>query len=294
MARALGGLGDAQYQRGRMRTAHGHFQDCIALCDEHGIAGLRLAYLPMLAVTHYYLADFSTARTICDQVAASAARAGDLRAELLAHSSQASITYYRAEYAASEDFSARSLARARELGARRFEAEACVQHGLALSGLGRREEALSVLDGAVALARVAAPTYCGPWALAALASVCEDEAISRALLAEGESLLERGSVSHNHLEYRMHAIDVSLRFDDPVAALHHAAALEAYTREEPLPWAELVVARARALVRARESGLDAGSVAALREALQGVEAVGFYSLASGLAAAIERGRREIP
>jgi tetratricopeptide (TPR) repeat protein len=287
VARALGGLGDAQYQRGRMRTAHGHFQHCIALCDEHGIAGLRLAYLPMLAVTHYYLADFSTARAICDQVAVSAARAGDLRAELLAHSSQASITYYRAEYAASVDFSARSLARARELGARRFEAEASVQHGLALSGLGRREEALSVLEGAVALSRVAAPTYCGPWALAALASVCEDEAISRALLAEGESLLARDSVSHNHLEYRMHAIDVSLRFDDPAAALHHAAALEEYTREEPLPWAELVVARARALVRARESGLDAGTVGVLREALEAIQRIGFHSQADALTATLQ-------
>jgi hypothetical protein len=161
-----------------------------------------------------------------------------------------------------------------------------VLQGLAMAGLGRREEALSMLEDAVALARVAAPGYCGPWALAALASVCDDEAICRALLAEGESMLARDSVSHNHLEYRMHAIDVSFRLDDPRSALHHAAALEDYTRDEPLPWAELVIARARALAGLQHSGLDEATRTALQQALDTAESVGFHSQAEALRAAL--------
>ncbi len=247
IARALGGLGDAQYQRGRMRTAHAHFRQCVDLCEQHGLAGLRLTYLPMLAVTQVYAGEFSGAIAIATGAAEAARRLGDLRAELLASSICASIEIYRARYPKALECSERSLALARELGARRFEAEALVLHGLAMFGLQRRDEAHTVLEAAAELARAAAPTYCGPWALGPLALATGDRRASHRLLEEGAALLARGCVSHNHLEFPLFAIEVSLRDGDAAAALRHAAALEAYTRQEPLPWADLVVARARVL-----------------------------------------------
>lgn len=253
IARALGGLGDAQYQRGRMRTAHTHFRNCVDLCVQHEFAGLRLSYLPMLAVTQAYAGDFAGAIEISIEAAETARRLGDLRAELLASSILGMTETYRARYAVALECSSRSVALSRELGARRFEAEALVLNGLALIGLQRREDARLVLDDAVSLARVVAPTYCGPWALGVLALATDDLQASRRLLDEGEALLARGCVSHNHLEFPLFAIEVSLRAGDHAEALRHAAELEAYTRAEPLPWVDVVVARARALA------VDAGA-----------------------------------
>jgi hypothetical protein len=134
-----------------------------------------------------------------------------------------------------------------------------VLHGLALLGLQRRKEARATLDAAAALSRVAAPTYCGPWAVAALALATDDTQDSRRLLEEGAALLARGCVSHNHFEFHLLAIEVSLRDGDHAEALRYAAALEAYAGEEPLPWVSVVVARARVLAGGedREAVLDA-------------------------------------
>jgi hypothetical protein len=79
-----------------------------------------------------------------------------------------------------------------------------------------------------------------------MAMATDDPLARRRLLDEGEALLARGCVSHNHLEFRLLATEVSLRAGDDAGALHHAQALESYTRQEPLPWADLVIARARA------------------------------------------------
>jgi tetratricopeptide (TPR) repeat protein len=264
IARALGGLGDAHYQRGRLRTAQQQFRRCVALCDEHGMAGPRLSYLSMVAATCCYTCEFREAFEICERVVAAAQGIGDLRSELLAIASQASIEINRANYSAAAEYSARGLSVARELGARRFEAEALVLHGLSLRGLGRRAAAVETLRHAATLARSASPTYCGPWAFGALAAVEEDHALRLALLAESEALLERGCVSHNHLEFRWYAIQVSIGEGDAAGALRHAAALEDYTREEPLPWADHVAAWGRALATGR--GMDE-----VREAARRVE-----------------------
>ncbi len=74
IARSLGGLGDAQYQRGRMRTAHAEFDRCVALCEQHGFAGLRLSYLPMVASTQAYLGCFAEALEISARCEAEAAQ----------------------------------------------------------------------------------------------------------------------------------------------------------------------------------------------------------------------------
>ena len=257
IARALGGLGDAQYQRGRMRTAHAQFRRCVDLCEQHGLASLRLSYLPMLAVTQAYAGDFTGAIAIGTEAADTARRLGDLRAELLASSILGSIEIYRGQSAVALERGTRSVALARELGARRFEAEALVLNGLALLGLSRHEEARSILGAAVSLSRVAAPTYCGPWALGALALATDDLPVSRRLLVEGEALLAAGCVSHNHLEFPLFAIEVSLRAGNHAEALRYAADLEAYTRDEPLPWADLIVARARVLASGAGRAPDA-------------------------------------
>jgi hypothetical protein len=45
---ALGGLGDAEYVRGRMISAHGRFSECVELCERHGFGRIEVAN-PMTA-----------------------------------------------------------------------------------------------------------------------------------------------------------------------------------------------------------------------------------------------------
>jgi hypothetical protein len=58
-------------------------------------------------------------------------------------------------------------------------------------------------------------------------------------------------------------MDATLANREWDAALHLADALESYVRDEPLPWATLVVARTRALVVAGRDGIDPATVAEL-------------------------------
>ena len=288
IARALGGLGDAQYQRGRMRTALAYVLRCLELSERHELESLRLAYLPMAAACRGYCGEIAPAIESVRQAATDAHRAGDVRAELLARSVGASLEFYRGGYAAGLEGSRRSTVLARELGARRFEIEGTLHQGLALHGLGNVEEAVAVLGQVAEWAREEAPTYCGPWALAGLAYVRGDAARGRALLEEGEQLLARGSVSHNHFEFRMLAIEFLLAVGDGPAARHHAAALAEYTREEPLPWSDLVIARAEAVAAAGKTARRKVNVGRLQELQQQAEQMGFMTLVPGLRNALQR------
>jgi DNA-binding SARP family transcriptional activator len=251
VVRAFGGIGDAQYQRGRMRSAAVEFRRCVELAERNGLAALRLAYLPMVAVTDIYMAELGAAIETCHVAIADASEQRDRRALLLSEGVLGSARLQRGEYAVAHEKSLRCIEMARELGARRFEAENEVLRGLALFGLGETAEARRTLETAAAASREIAATYCGPWAIVALAlAAWEDERLGRELLAEGTRLLERGCVSHNHLEFHHYAMELCGRWQDWAAVHHHADALEAYTRDEPLPWVELIVSAHRAIAHA--------------------------------------------
>jgi DNA-binding SARP family transcriptional activator len=287
IARAFGGLGDAQYQRGRMRTAHAEFGRCVAFCEQHGFAALRLTYLPMLSVTEAYLGNFAAALDIVAQSERAASQAGDLRTELLSNSIRASIELYRANEAEALAASQRSVRLAREIGARRFEAEALIVYGLAALRLRDDTLARQSLAEGVALARETARTYCGPWALASLALATDDADDCRALLDEGERWLADGCVSHNYFEYYRYAIEVGVRSGDWARVRRAADALDAYTRDEGLPWSDLVIRTARALDEASRATAGADAVAQLDAALGAARQMQFNQMA----VLLEQGRR---
>ena len=88
-------------------------------------------------------------------------------------------------------------------------------------------------------------------------SVCdvENPAERAALLGEGKEMLRRGAVGHNHLWFYRDAIEALLSAGDEAAALEYVAALEDYTRAEPL---DLFAARGRLLAGAARGNLDDG------------------------------------
>ncbi len=246
-ARAFGGVGDALYQRGRMKSARDHFGKCVAEARAHGAIGLALSNAPMLALTRAVCGETAGGLAEAADIAGEAARFGDPRSEVLARLVESMISLYRADFERVRLACDRGLALARRLGARRFEAELMALQGHAIGELGGTADAQVLLQRASTLALEVARTYCGPWCLGVQALHTPNAERARELLAQGEALLAGDCVSHNHLEYRRVAIEFALRHGDFREVRRHAQALEAYTHGEPLVWSELVIRRGRFL-----------------------------------------------
>ncbi|UXC37800.1 tetratricopeptide repeat protein [Cupriavidus gilardii] len=257
-ARALGGLGDAYYQQGRMVTARAHFVRCVELARARGFVRIEGANLPMVGAVDSLCHALSSALARCDEALRIARRIGDARIELLAYDVMASTEQQTGEWAKSQAHAERALALARRLGARRFEAELAGRRALAIGNQGHPEAAEQLLDEALALSRDTGMRYSGPMILGFLARTSRDPDKQRRALAQGEAILAQSCVSHCHLDLYEAAMEVSLRngrWDD---ADRYADALQAYTRPEPFPWAQFQIRRARVLAALGRGAADGG------------------------------------
>ncbi|UWU76496.1 AAA family ATPase [Bradyrhizobium huanghuaihaiense] len=246
-ARALGGLGDAEYARGRMASAHRHFSRCAELSRASGAGRIEVANLSMVAHTQVYLNDFSDALATTQMAVELAARVGHQRAEIIAHIAACTVFRTTGEFARVKMHAERALILARQLGAKRFEATSLRDLAMVARAEASRTEAIEVLHRALAISREAGLNFAGPWILGYLAVMTEDPIERDAALTEGEEILRKGAVGHNHLWFFRYAIDASLDSEDWDGAERYSAALEDYTRPEPLPWANFFVRYGRAL-----------------------------------------------
>jgi class 3 adenylate cyclase/tetratricopeptide (TPR) repeat protein len=249
-AAALGGLGDAYYLQGRMRSAHEQFARCVELSREHGFAKIEASVLHMVGWCAEYLLQGRSAVEIGLQGAALAARLSDPRAEMLSHALVGAV----AVRALGElDLAAAHLAAVRELaaklGAKRFHAQGRGDEAFIALQRGDRDLAHRIVQEALASLGEAARRHFGPALYGILARVADGAAERQDALRKGEALLEAGAASHNHFHFGASAIDVMLEQRDWSGAERYCAQLEAYTAREPLPWSDFVVARGRALAR---------------------------------------------
>jgi class 3 adenylate cyclase len=257
-ARALGGLGDAEYARGRMLTAREAFSRCCSLAREHGFGRIEAANLPMLAATSWYLLDLAA---ILREAAAArdlALRVGHHRGAIIAAHGACLAQLLRLDLEEAEATFNEAQALTASIGARRFEAENLMFLAERLLLGGRRAAAVELAGRAMAVSRETAVSFIGPSILGLTAWASDDPGARRAALAEGEALLEQGSLAHNHLWFRRYAIEAALVAGDPDEALRQAEALERYTVAEPLPWSTFLAARGRALAAHMRNPRDPG------------------------------------
>jgi class 3 adenylate cyclase/tetratricopeptide (TPR) repeat protein len=270
-ARALGGLADAAYAQGRMRTAFAHFSRCVELSHEHGFGRIEVANQSMVGFSRLYLNELRQARDEGAATVQAAARVGQPRAEMLGETLGVLTCLELGLYDEMQVHLEREMRLIRQLGARRFEAQNLEMQARHLLDTGRRNDAIAPLRDALAICREVGMQFCGPRVHSALARAVEAKDECRRLLAEGEELLERGAVGHNHLWFYRDAIEAMLAAGDAVGARRYADMLEEYTRAEPLPWSQLFTARGRALARALETRTDdaaCGELARIRAELQ--------------------------
>ncbi|MFO7306368.1 MAG: AAA family ATPase [Gammaproteobacteria bacterium] len=247
IACALGGLGDAYYQRGQMITARRHFAQCVQEARGENLVGVLLANLPMLAITEIYFGAPSAGREHLQEALDLATRIGDLRNELLIYVCYCEGFLIQGQYGEARSRALHALELARQLGARRFQAECMGMLAGAMLGASERDEALRVARESVHISRECGMSYCGPVLLSLVARATDDPAERIRALEEGESLLAAGCVSHSYFNFYMHAIEVSLEQGHWNEARRYASALETYTWPEPLPFTTMLVERARVL-----------------------------------------------
>ncbi len=286
-ARALSGLGDAQYAQGRMLTALEYFSRCVELCRRAGFVRVEIPNRVM--VGHGLLYNNELGRALSEvQAACEAARkVGLVQTEISAQESLTFLLVMAGRYDEAEQAGARCLSLARPAGARRFESAVLYVLSTLRIAQGNLALAREHLAQALELARQTGMGFLGAAIFGALAYAAEGAAERRHALEQGEGLLREPCVGHCHLWFYWHAIDATLAAGEWEAAVRYACALEDYVRGEPLPWAGLIAARGRALAAVGMHGPTRAILSELRRLREEVRQAGLGSALPAIDAVLE-------
>lgn len=246
-ARALGGLGDAAYASGHMRTALDHFQRCSELCRARGFGRIDVSVRFMVGHCLRYQNQVEAALDEHARGAQASIEVGNRLAEMTSYESAGILLTELGRYSEAVAMLEKALTLSRQLGTRRYDAPILTHLGIARCELGRVQEGRAAIDEALAIARETGIGFMGPHALGCKALYAGESEDSAALLAEAESILARGCIGHNYFWLYRDAIEYSLRRRNWNEALRYAQALDDYTAQERLPWSDLLIARGRAL-----------------------------------------------
>jgi len=285
-ARALGGLGDAYYQRGRMITAYEQFHSCVELCREHGFGRIAVANLYMEGFSRQYFNELRQALENGRETIETAVKVGHRRAELLGRHLIFSILFELGEI----DPAAEQLVDAQDiierLGARRFEAQNLCFEAKVARVQGRRADAVKLCERAMVICRETGIGFIGPRVLAEIALSSDDPATQQQALQDGESLLKEGSVSHNHFNFFRDAMSVCLDKEDWEEVERYAAELETFTSAEPLSWCDFYIARGRALAAYGRGNRDGATIQELERLQDEAERTGLKAALPELESAL--------
>ena len=263
-ARALGGLGDAYYAQGRMRTGYEHFHRCVDLCVENGFGKIEVANRPMAAWTHLYFDPMHVVVDAAVQAIEAATRVAHERAEVIAQNCLAAALTDMGELDRAKEHCARQDVLVQHLGARRFEVTTLTYHARIVRMEDKRAEALGLLRKAMKVSRETGIRFYGPRVLGTLAATTDDPHERRKALEEGEQILDSGAVGHNHFWFYRDAMEASLQVGEWDSVERYAESLEAFTRPEPLPWSDFFIAHGRALAAFGRGKRDEVTIKELR------------------------------
>lgn len=238
-ARALSGIGDSWYAQGQMQTAFEVFDQCVQLCEQHGLAQIDAGNRSARASTQLYLGHTHQALNDAEAAIIGSQRLGNHRAEVFSRLTLGWGLLAMGQATAAEQPLLLALEQARRLGARRFEAlllEALAR--VALQGQQMDQANVLISEAAHLVEQFHLQRYIGPWICASLALIVNDEARVRDALAQGQAWLEQGCLAHNALRFRVTAAEVCLLAGDIPQATRHARALRALADSAPCAWIE--------------------------------------------------------
>lgn len=285
-ARALGGLGDAYYQRGRMLTAFDHFGRCIEISRDKGFVEIESANLHMLGWTRLYQNDLAAA--IDDGLAAIALakRVGDTRAHHFGHAVVAHVSLDRDDIDTAASHAREALTLSQKFGSKFLEAQSLASLAAVAERSDGADKALPLAREALALIHSLPMTFIGPRILSVLAACTPDPDERTRAMAEAEAILASGSVSHNHFWFRRAAMEQALDRQAWVEVERQADALSEYTKSEPVPWSDFFCLRGRTLAAAGRGARQPGLRDTLHALREQAEAAGLRSALPKIDAAL--------
>jgi class 3 adenylate cyclase/tetratricopeptide (TPR) repeat protein len=286
-ARALGGLGDAAYSSGRMRTAYDYFRRCVELSRQHGYVEIEAANCYMVAWTRLYLNEVREGARQARETVSFAERIGNRRAEMVARLTTARNLYELGELDEAAGHVERGLEIAEKLGAHRFKPFLTILLAqIQWARQGPRKDIDAMMDRAVEISRETSIGFLGPWVLGALALVSAEPERSRKALKDAEEILAGHCVGHNYLAFYRLAMEVCLRLEDWDEVNRFADALETFCRPEPLPRTNFYIARGRALARHGRGARDEATKQSIRRLCDEAKQVGLMSALPALEQAL--------
>jgi tetratricopeptide (TPR) repeat protein len=288
-ARALGGLGDATYAAGHMRTANKHFSHCVELSVAHGLRRIEVSNRPMVAWTEFYLNRLNQANDTGLSAVEAALATGNSRAEIVAHNLLSEIAYLRGETSDVKLHGERAYELAHRIGATLFEAYGAFSRGRCQSSEdGDNAAAFASFLEAYEVSQATAESFMGPWILGSAARVAGKDEDRDWSLREGERILDAGAVSHNYFFFYINAMDARLDVEDWDEVRRYAAALENYTAKEPLEWSDFFIKRGRALANFGLGKRDQATIDALKDLRDVARRVGFTTALPPIEAALAK------
>ncbi|MGF1561880.1 MAG: adenylate/guanylate cyclase domain-containing protein [Geminicoccaceae bacterium] len=273
-ARGLGGLGDAAYVAGRMRTSDEELSRCVEICRRYGFGRVEVANASQICHTKIYQLHLHEARTLGARVIEAARLVGHDRAELNAQAACVFAAVEQGDWPGAGLHADRVGDLARRIGSIRFSNQVLAFRAVRLKALGDSEQALLSARQALANARDLGLSFGGPRILGILARISDDPEEQDRALAEAEQLIAGGCVGHNQLYFYRDAIDVALARRQWDRADRFADKLAAFSAAEPLPWSDYFSARGRALATWGRGALDAETLAELKRLRAQTERIG--------------------
>jgi len=246
-ANSLGGLGDAYYVSGRMKTANKHFHDCVELARQHGFSRTEAANLSMVGWSYFFLNEFEPALKAGAEAVEVAKKINHYRAEIVAHHIIAEVNFNLGNFDVTKAEYQQASKLEEVIKTNIFEAQRFHKLGLIAYNEGDHALATSLLEQAETSCRNHGTEFAGPAVLGGIAEITTDPLKRKNALAEGEQLLEKGARHQTYFIFYRHAMDACLNHQEWDKVEQYANALEHFTAPEPLPWSDFFIARARVL-----------------------------------------------
>ena len=256
LSRAHGGLGDAHYAAGRMRSARNAFETCIELARRHGLGIVEMNHGFMGAISHHFADPGDAAMAKAEVAVERATAAGVVRAEMIALQVLAELRIAAMMLDEAEQDLRRADHLIALLDAVPFALEQEFTWATLLDLRGDRDAALARLRRALERIDDSGSGYFLAVVVAGLGRFTTDAVERDKALARLEELLQAGSVGHAHFWGRQYAAEALLHAGDLRGAEMQADRLADYTSSEPLGWTDLVVERMRFLVEVARTGIS--------------------------------------
>ena len=261
-ARARSGLGDAYYMQGRFQSSARQFMRAVEIAKENRLMRIVGVNQAMAGNTAFYSMEIEKAMGMIEDSRQLAVEIGDRFGQMFAHECRAVALSLLGRWSELESATRSALDMARELGARRYVSILLPLLAQVRHFEGRHDEAEAAIREAMTIAEETGPGFCGAIVCGVASLVERDPARRQAAITRGEALLRETGLSHNHIWFRFYAIEWALKRRDWAEVERHIGRLAQYTAAEPLAHVDLMIGRARALMR---QARDPDDLVAVRE-----------------------------